>query len=241
MTRPLLIAHRGASAVAPESTRAAIRAAICAGADMIELDVQLTRDRQLIIFHDDRLERTTTGRGAVRASTFAQLRRLDAGSWFHPRFQQERLLSPRQAMRLIPSPIRLNLELKRTRAPQTLLRALRSLLQHRRWRSRLLVSSFDARLVRALSPHAVARALICRQDPDRSLRRAIRLGCTSWHPAQSLVTRRRIQRAHAAGLQVYAWTIDDVSQARRLIRWGIDGIFTNHPANLQRAVRGMSL
>ncbi|PIQ84237.1 MAG: glycerophosphoryl diester phosphodiesterase [Candidatus Omnitrophica bacterium CG11_big_fil_rev_8_21_14_0_20_63_9] len=237
MKRALLIAHRGASAVAPESTRAAIREAARAGADMIELDVQLTRDQRLIIFHDDRLERTTTGRGAVRAFTLAQIRRLDAGSWFHPRFTDQRVLSVQEAIRLVPARMRINLELKRTRTPRPLLRRLRALLKSSRVRSRLLLSSFDARLVKSLPDSGAMRALICRFRADHSLRQAITLGCASWHPFYKLVTRRRMQLAHAAGLRVYAWTVDDASQARRLIHWGVDGIFTNHPAALRHAVR----
>src|SRR3990167_3043170 len=90
--RPITIAHRGASAVAPESTRAAINAEVRAGAAMIELDVQMTRDGRLVVFHDDRLERTTNGSGRLRATTYARLARLDAGTWFDPRFAGERIL-----------------------------------------------------------------------------------------------------------------------------------------------------
>src|SRR3989338_5919615 len=111
---PILIAHRGASAVAPESTRAAIREAIRAGARMIELDVQMTRDGRLVIFHDDQLERTTNGSGRLRTMRYAQVAQLDARSWFHRRFAGERILTVSQAIRLMPQRMRINLELKRT-------------------------------------------------------------------------------------------------------------------------------
>jgi glycerophosphoryl diester phosphodiesterase len=88
---PLFIAHRGYSACYPENTLAAFNGAIDAGAHMIELDVCLSRDRHLVVIHDETVDRTTNGTGAVKALTMDQLDRLDAGSWFDPRFNTERL------------------------------------------------------------------------------------------------------------------------------------------------------
>ena len=229
--RPLVIAHRGASAVAPEGTQAAIEAAVRAGAHMIELDVQMTRDGRLVVLHDDRLNRTTNGRGRLTDARYADVARLDAGSWFHPRFARQRILLVSQAIRLTPPTVGLNLELKRTaRARELRARLLRLLCRcaHRR----LLLSSFDAALLRPFNGVALRRALICRRQPDRSLRQAIRLRCDAWHPFHTLVTPERIERAHAAGMRVHAWIVDDLPRARRLIRMGADGIFTNDPARL---------
>lgn len=233
---PLIIAHRGASAVAPESTQAAIRQAVRAGARMIELDVQMTRDGRLVVFHDDRLERTTDGRGPVRAQAYAQLARLDAGRWFHPRFAGQRILLVSQALRLAPPTIRVNLELKRTRHRRAVLDRLSRALRRAGGARRVLVSSFDPRLIPPSRGSRAPRALICRRQPDASLRRAIALRCAAWHPHVSVVTARRVARAHAAGLRVHAWTVDRRAQARALLRRGVDGLFTNHPARL-RGVR----
>ena len=235
--RVILIAHRGASAVAPESTRAAIREAARAGADMVELDVQMTRDGRLVVFHDERLERTTNGRGRVGGTRYAQLARLDAGAWFHPRFAGERILLVSQALRLAPTRMGINFELKRTPKRQALLRRLMRVVSRARLGQRLLLSSFDPRLLEPLRSTRRLRALICRRHPERSLAQAIRLGCDAWHPFHALVTPRRIQRAHAAGLRVHAWTIDDRRRARQLVRWGVDGVFTNHPARLRGLLR----
>ena len=234
-SRPLIIAHRGASAVAPEGTRAAIRAAVRAGADMVELDVQMTRDGRLVAFHDDRLERTTNGAGRVSDVPYARFARLDAGSWFHARFADERPLLVSQALRLTPRRMGINLELKRTPRRRALLQRLVRVVGGGVRRG-LLISSFDTALLRPLRPTGLPLALLCRTDADRALRRAIRLECSAWHPFYPLATRRRIARAHAAGLRVHAWTVDEPSRARRLIRWGIDGVFTNDPARLRRLV-----
>jgi len=234
---PLIIAHRGASATAPEGTRAAIRAAARAGAHMVELDVQMTRDGRLVVFHDDRLERTTNGTGLVRAARYRALARLDAGSWFHPRFAGERILLVSQALHLAPRRMRVNLELKRSTRRPALLRRLRRAMRRARASRRVLLSSFDPALLRPLRSLRLSRALLCRTQPDRSLRRAIRLRCDAWHPLHTLVTPARIARAHAGGLRVHAWTVDEPARARRLARWGVDGLFTNDPARLARLWR----
>lgn len=234
MPRVLIIAHRGLSAAAPESTRAAILAAAASGAHMVELDVQTTRDGRLIVFHDDRLERTTTGSGLVAEARYARLARLDAGSWFHPRFAGERILLVSQALRLIPRRLGVNLELKTTPHRAALARRFLRAIRRAGVSARLLVSSFDPRLLRLVQPAGLPLALICRARADDSLRRAIRMGCSAWHPFHALVTPRRVARAHAAGLRVHAWTVDDRRLARRLARCGVDGVFTNDPARLRR-------
>lgn len=234
--KPLIIAHRGASAVAPESTQAAVAAAVRAGAGMIELDVQLTRDGRLVVFHDHRLDRTTDGRGPVRARRYAELARLDAGGWFHRRFAGQRILLVSQALRLIPRTVRVNLELKRTRNRGAVVTRLRRAIRRAGATRRVLLSSFDPALVPPSSATRIPRALICRWRPDASLRRAIALRCAAWHPHVSVVTARRVARAHAAGLRVHAWTVDRRNRARALLRLGVDGLFTNHPERL-RGVR----
>lgn len=228
----LIIAHRGASAVAPEGTRAAIRKAIEAGAQMVELDVQMTRDGRLVIFHDERVDRTTNGSGRLSRLRYPRVARLDAGSWFSPQFAGERILLLSQALRLLPWRMRVNLELKRTATPRALL--ARFVPIARRHQRRLLVSSFDPALLAPLRMMRVARGLICRRHPDRSLERAIRLGCQAWHPWHELLTPRRIAWAHTAGLRVHAWAVDDPGRASTLMRWGVDGLFTNDPARLRR-------
>jgi len=231
-----IIAHRGASAVAPESTRAAIRAAAAARADMVELDVQMTREGRLVVFHDDRLERTTNGRGRVSEARYAQLARLDAGSWFQARFTGERVRLLSQMLRAIPSRMRVNLELKRTPRRRALATRFVRIVRRAGVSRRLLVSSFDSQLLQLLRGSGLARALICSRAPEASLRRAIRLRCDAWHLRDALVTPRRIATAHGAGLRVSAWTVDAPHRAQQLQRWGIDGVFTNDPARLRRAL-----
>ena len=235
----VVIAHRGASARAPESTRAAIRLAWTMQADMVELDVQLTADGRAVIFHDRMLDRTSTGKGVLGRRTLAELRILDAGSWFAPRFADERILLATEALRLIPPGRFINLELKATRRRALLVRATVSCVTRTGRAKRTLLSSFDAGLLAELrrQHQSLARALLCHRHPAASLRRAIALGCVAWHPHASLVTGALVRRAHAAGLRVHVWTVDEPATARRLLRLGVDGLFTNRPDRIRPACR----
>ena len=228
--RPIVIAHRGSSGGAPEGTAAAIRLAIRQHSEMIELDVQMTKDRRLVIFHDERLERTTDGQGRLSNHTYGALARLDAGGWFSTRFRGERILLVSQALRLIPKPVMINLELK-SRPRESFISRVIGCVRRSRAARRTLVSSFDASCiarVRAAAP-SMATALICRHHAAGSLRQAVALGCAAWHPHVSLVTPSFVQHAHEHGLRVHAWTVDRAQQAQRLLNAGVDGVFTNWP------------
>jgi glycerophosphoryl diester phosphodiesterase len=151
---------------------------------MIELDVQMTNDHRLVIFHDERLDRTTNGRGPLTHRRYRDLAGLDAGAWFAPRFAGERILLVSQALRLIRPPCRVNLELKRTRRPAALIHALVRGLRWTRAGRRVLVSSFEASLVarvRTCAPR-LPIALLCRRRPWAALQQAVRLGCVAFHP-----------------------------------------------------------
>ncbi len=232
-----VIAHRGASAAAPESTEAAIRLAFRMRADLVELDVQLTADHRLVIFHDERVERTTNGHGWLRHRRYAELARLDAGAWFAPRFAGQRVLLLSRVLRMT-APHRLNLELKRTTQPLRLIESLVRCVRRARATTRVLLSSFDASLlarVRAAQP-TMARALLCRRQPWQAMAQAVRLGCVALHPHISLITPALVAKAHAAGLRLHTWTVDDPLQALRLARWGVDGLFTNTPDRIRKAL-----
>ncbi len=232
-----VFAHRGASAVAPESTASAITEAVRCRADMIELDVQLSADGRLVIFHDDRLDRTTNGRGLLSRAPYRELARLDAGAWFHPRFAGQRILLASQVLALVPKSIRINFELKRTPRKQLLIETIRRLLtRHHAW-SRVLISSFDKDLILPLKGTAARLALITRHQADAGLSLAIEAKLNAWHPFHMLLNSARLQRAHAAGLRVHAWTVDTAAQAEKLIRLGVDGLFTNDPLRLRSRLR----
>jgi glycerophosphoryl diester phosphodiesterase len=231
MNQLFLYAHRGASAEAPENTLAAFRRALAAGADGIELDVHLSADGVPVVIHDEALERTTDGHGAVAAHPLAMLQSLDAGSWFAPPFVGEPLPTLEQALRLLAGRLRLNLEVKQTRAGMAVLELLEQFPQ-----AEAVISSFDHALLvrlRCAAPD-LALAVLAESDWHLALSRARALRACAFHPRADLVSRPLLAACRGLRLPVFAWTVDDPAEARRLARLGIDGLFTNDPAFLRQ-------
>jgi glycerophosphoryl diester phosphodiesterase len=142
--RVQILAHRGSSAYAPENTLAAFRLAVEQRADWLELDVQQTRDGQLVAFHDLRVERTTDGRGALRDLTLADLRTLDAGKWFGPEFAGERVPTFDEVLSLArEAGIRLFPEVKDPRFYPGIEERLAAALRAHEYEERAIVQSFD--------------------------------------------------------------------------------------------------
>ena len=110
--RPLIAAHRGFSAQYPENTMASFEAAVQAGAHMIELDVTLSRDEEVVVIHDDTVDRTSDGSGPVRAFTLRELKQLDAGRWFQPRFSGEKIPALKEVLAAFKDRIWINIEIK---------------------------------------------------------------------------------------------------------------------------------
>jgi glycerophosphoryl diester phosphodiesterase len=226
----LVIAHRGASAYAPENTIPAFELAVRQGADMLELDVQRTADGVLVVFHDDTTERWDGRKRLMSACTLAQLQALDiAGAQIATlaevcAFARER-------------GVRLNVEIKGLGIGAS----VAGMLHDERVEDLVLISSFEAgalREVAAVSPH-LPRAYLMGHDtyrPDVRLREAWpfgalrRLGAAAWHPACELpLLAWIIPRVRRAGYAVNVWTVDDTVAMRQLIALGVDGIITNVP------------
>jgi glycerophosphoryl diester phosphodiesterase len=235
--RPLIIAHRGASAAAPENTAAAFLAALDQGADMVEFDVRWSAEGVPVVIHDRTLERTTDGRGEVTALPLAVLQSLDAGSWFAPRFRGERVLTLAEALAILGPRLGLNIELCGDVPPPAGFAArLLRLVEEARLPEPPLFSSFDFTLleaVRAEQPRARIAPLF-RATDHGILRRALALRPDAVHPRRHLVTPALMRRVRAEGASVHAWTVNEASEARRLMRLGVDGIFTDHPGRMAR-------
>ena len=175
---PLFIAHRGYSARYPENTLAAFNGAIDAGAHMIELDVCLSKDRHLVVIHDETVDRTTNGTGAVKALTLDQLGRLDAGSWFDPRFNTERLPTLAQVLDAVKGHLLVNIEIKpeafEADGPADAVeRQVLNLVREKNMLDEVLVSSFEWLMLdnlRKLEP-GIALGLLSEAPADERLRR----------------------------------------------------------------------
>jgi glycerophosphoryl diester phosphodiesterase len=237
-----ILGHRGASSDAPENTLAAFQLALAQGADGVELDARLCGSGEVVVFHDDRLERLTGTAGRVADTPWSTLSGLEvkAGpSGAAP--GRIPLLS--EVLEALPRTAFINVELKAEDwTGSAVAEAAGALLEAGRHADHVVVSSFDPRcLLRlALSHPRLKRGLLL--DPDRSqlLQRSVSLpllGRDAVHPPASHFTESDVARWHAGGREVAVWTVDDPELARRFREWGVDSCITNRPGALREALR----
>jgi glycerophosphoryl diester phosphodiesterase len=218
----------------PENTLASLRAAIELGCDAVEFDLHLSRDGRIVVIHDDALNRTTNGQGSVRERTLAELRRLDAGSWFDPRFRGERIPTLEEVLDLAPKDVGLYAEVKDGRPP--MLERLVPLVLPRA--ESVVVHSFDAGFLEEFHravPH-VRTGLLGHADKLDMLAEARRLGCRGIHPCMEGLTAEMVGDWQQAGFEVMVWTVKDEADARHALALRPDAIGVNCPDVLLRLV-----
>jgi glycerophosphoryl diester phosphodiesterase len=238
MTRSVRnIAHRGASGTFPENTLAAFRAAIEAGAQMCELDVQLTRDRAVVVIHDDTVDRTTDGHGAVADFTLAELKRLDAGARFKGgALRGERVPTLDEVFEAVAGRCGLNVELKEAGFE----REVAAIMRKRNAAGDSMVSSFDWRALETMrtADPEIRVGVLAEKGAEKMIGAAVRMRAYSVNPRFDMVTRDLCARAHSLGLMVLTWTVDAPDLMRYLIDAGVDGIMTNYPERMRALVSG---
>jgi len=235
----LRIAHRGASSERPENTLAAFRRALELGAEGIECDLRLCADGHVVVMHDPRLERTTNGRGLVRATSLADVRRLDAGAWYGRDFTGEPVPTLEETLELVLPRAMLNLELKcEGEDARMLALATVAAVSQRRALDRVVFSSFDfATLlrVREASPHAHIGVLWNERRFGEAWERAREVGAIAVHPRAETVGEPVIAAAHERGLLLYTWTVNSRERIVELVRGGVDGVISDYPGRLLEA------
>jgi len=235
----LRIAHRGASGERPENTLGAFRRALELGAGMIECDLRLCVDGHAIVLHDATLDRTTTGRGAARDQTLADIRRLDAGAWRGPEFAGEVVPTLEETLELVLPRARLNLELKSEgEDPRMLALATVAAVSQRGALDRVVFSSFDFPTlvrIRDASPHAQIGVLWSEAELTEAWWRARETSAVAVHPRAETVTGDVIAAARERGLLVYAWTVNSRERMVELVRSGVDGLMSDFPGRLLEA------
>jgi len=240
--RPLILAHRGASAAAPQNTLVAFRKAMELGADGVELDVQLSADGAVVVIHDFVVDKTTDGTGRVAEKMLAELKALDAGTRFSPQFAGERIPTLAQVFEALEGKLLVNVELKDFNPRSSALAGpVVEVIRKHAMERRVLFSSFNPfalRAVKRLAPQIPAGLLVA---PDMAiyLRRAWLAPFVpheARHPESSMVTAQTMKWYRAHGLRVNVWTVDDPAEMRRLIALGVDGVITNRPDVLGQMV-----
>ena len=255
--RPLVIAHRGVSGQAPENTKLAVERAIDIGADLVEVDVRLTKDGVPVLIHSAQLEHTTTGRGPVADHTLEEIQGLDAGVWRGPEFAGERVPSLQEVLDLTKGRVPLNLDFQTSDAVAPSVAMVReSGLTGDVVVSGCRVECFDImgaatneittllnpdRLPAGIDPHEA------KMDPAEALavvRRGVdaasELGAAGINLEHSFVDTAVVARAQGVGLGVWAWVVDDEDRFAELIEMGVTAVTTNRPARMLAVVGSRS-
>lgn len=244
---PRVIGHRGAAGLAPENTVASFRKAAEVGVRWVEFDVHLSADGVPVVIHDDTVDRTTGGRGAVASLTLAELQALDAGAWFDPRFEGERVPTLEATVALLGKlGLGAVVEIKPSPglAAATAEAAVRLLL--RCWPDHLpppMVSSFErAALERAheVAP-GIARALLVGRIRSGWEREVDRLGCAALHADQRRLDAATVATVTRAGLPLFAYTVNDPARAAALFEYGVAAVFSDRPDLLEPVANAASL
>jgi glycerophosphoryl diester phosphodiesterase len=256
--RPLFFAHRGGAALAPENTLAAFEQGVALGADALELDIQTTREGEIVVIHDTTVDRTTNGSGPVSAYSLDELRWLDAGYRFTPDggrtypYRGQGIAVPRlrEVFERFAG-LRVNIDLKESSPARE--RRLWELIQECGAEDRVLVASGDLHepivRFRRLEGGRVATSASAREI--RAFILAVGAHVSGWlRPAYDalqvpevyrnirLVSRRTVAAAHRRGLAVHVWTVDERADMERLLDLGVDGIMTDRPDVLAQVLAG---
>jgi glycerophosphoryl diester phosphodiesterase len=234
--RPIILAHRGDSSHAPENTLPAFASALQKGADGVELDAKLTADGHVIVVHDAAVDRTTNGRGKVASFTLEAIRRLDAGSWFDSKFAGTKVPLLEEVFETVGREKLINIELTNYSTPKDgLTQKVCDLVKRHGSQNQIIFSSFFAsnlKIAAQILPET-PRGLLALPGLPGAWARSFGFMFGDYqalHPHLSNVTREQIQRAHRVKRRVHVWTVNSLEEARRLMDWGADGIFTDDPA-----------
>ena len=238
---PLVVAHRGSSGNSPENTLAAFRQAISDGADMIELDVRMTKDFELVVLHDRSAYRTTGRRRKIWDLTLADLRSLDAGSRFSKKFADERIPSLRQVIDILPPTMSLNVEVKTDgdrRKRIALEESLYLVLREKDFLARTIVSSFDHKFLHRLhNVHPEIRTAVL-HIPVRNMTRkpsAIvqKLGATGFTCSITQLRKRMADDVHANNITLACYGVNTHRQFEKAMKLGVDVVITDWPKEMQ--------
>ena len=246
--RPYIIAHRGASGIAPENTLVAIRKAMEQEADFVEIDLHMTRDGELVVIHDDRLDRTTNGKGMVKDHLLPDLKALDAGSWFDDSFMGEAIPTLGEVMDLVNGRCFLLIELKKYKQGYYagMAREVLDQIYERKAENWVVIQSFHNPILEELAlldPEITAHKLLhidlpilpLYEDGEWNMQNIFEYPSVyALNPAFQYLQPRFVNKAHREGYQVFTYTVNETADMIRLTQMGVDGIITDFPG---RAIR----
>jgi glycerophosphoryl diester phosphodiesterase len=232
---PVIIGHRGDSTYAPENTLAAFDLALKHQADAIEFDVKLTADKHVVVIHDQSVNRTTNGRGLISNLTLEEIKKLDAGSWFDPKYKDERVPTLEEVFDCFGSKIPMNVELTNYMTPwDELVELVVDLVREKKLEDQVFFSSFySVNLVKArkalpacgigyLKYSGIIGILQRLFQPFPEHISSLEPSYTDVHPGM-------VEWEHSSGRRVLVYTVNDPETMKHLFQIGVDGIFTDDP------------
>jgi glycerophosphoryl diester phosphodiesterase len=232
----VIIAHRGASQVAPENTLAALKKAVELGAEYAEVDVFQTKDGEIVLMHDEKLERTTNVKGKIWDFTREELKQLDAGSWFGREFKGEPIPTLHEAIQLVRGRMKLNIEIKIKREEPEIAQKVLDLIRAEEFEKDCVITSFDRKTVekiKQIAPHIETGFIFDEDYPAGVFEGSWDALCCDYR----LVNKEFISKARENRKKIYAWTVNSRRVMRRLIDLKIDGIITNRPGLLKKVLK----
>ncbi|MGA2782691.1 MAG: glycerophosphodiester phosphodiesterase family protein [Smithella sp.] len=237
------IAHRGASAYFPENTIPSFEGAIAMGADMVELDVQFTSDKEVVVFHDEKLSRCTDGRGRIADHTLAQLKKLDAGIWYDKNFQNTRIPNLAEVLGVCKNKIAVNIEIKTEAVSKMFFGGIEEkclkIVEQSGMNGHVVFSSFDTRAImhlKQIDNKVTVAVLFEKKHYGSKLPSDIinSLGADAFNCSISNFKKEWLTNIKLNNIPVNIYTVNDAENMRRFLDMGISGIFTNNPDILKR-------
>lgn len=239
------IAHRGASGHAPENTLAAFREAVEIGVDGVECDVHCTKDGQVVVIHDNMLNRTTDTKGIIKEMMLDEVKKADAGSWFDPQFADQRIPTLAEVLKLTKGKVITVIEIKPDNITDRVVREI----ENAKAVDDVVLQSFHPSVVRnaqELNPQIPRALLASGRKSIRKLsgilhliQKAAEVGAGVLNLSSKIITPHLVKESHRRGTGVWAWTIDDEAEMKRLAAMGVDGITSNYPKTLRSALLGL--
>ena len=245
MAVPLIIAHRGDSATRPENTLNAFRQALSVGADLVELDVQLTKDGQVVVLHDVTVNRTTDGNGSVREMTLAEVKKLEAGypSRFGAQYKGERVPTLAEALEALRGKKKVLVEIKRESVSADDENGIEAKvvkeIDRLRMHKEVAVISFERKSLarcQKLSPDIRRGLIFHREEIPAALAAVKEVGSDLLLPEKGMLSDALCEQADGAGVKIATWVVDDAAELRALSHFGLYAVGSNKPGELLDAL-----
>ncbi|MBI4970969.1 MAG: hypothetical protein HZC17_03920 [Candidatus Omnitrophica bacterium] len=239
-SRFLVIGHRGLPKLAPENSGSAFKLAVQLCIPMIELDVRLTRDKELVVIHDNEIRKISDGKGKVSRNDLRFLRQFDFGSHFHFRFKGEKLLTLDEALDILLPSVAVMIELKEDKKRRREMSEVlfRTLAKRTEMLPKLVICSFSDKLlleVQSRIPDA-RLGLIFRTKPKSKFHKALECGFSSVHPHHQIAKKKFLRWAKSNGLAVYIWTVNTMKSIKKWKSAGVQGVITDIPERIMNSL-----